>query len=395
MREQSDDQPVALVLAGGGARGAYEVGALSVLLPVLADRGTRPKVIVGNSVGAINASYLAATAHLPADEAIAAGKLIWEGLRFKDLFTSLLAPSALARGLQFLGQFLGLPGVRLNSLLDPSPLTRTLPRIVTMEDIETNRAAGHVNAVGLVATSGLTRRSVVFHAGGGRVRNDPGRQIEYVPATLTEEHVLASAAIPGVLPAVEVAEPSAARGWYIDGGTRLNVPLKPALELQAGRLVVLGLHPPSVHGTRVAGEARPDAFAGISQIVQGLLVDQMTEDVRTLANINTHVAGGPAEGWKQVPYILVTPEQPGEVEQIAQEVFLRRYRRPLRSPSLCILGRATGALAAPENATLLSMLLFDGEYIKSLIGIGERDARRWLDTAHDYGPDSLWQLRPL
>src|SRR5437899_6844722 len=87
---------VAVVLAGGGARGAYEVGALSVLLPRLERRGERPNVIVGTSVGAINAAYLAATAGDPAQTSIAKAAQLWCELSFDDVLRPLVSPSELS-----------------------------------------------------------------------------------------------------------------------------------------------------------------------------------------------------------------------------------------------------------------------------------------------------------
>src|SRR5438105_15898960 len=104
--------PVAIVLAGGGARGAYEIGALSVLLPVLEERGERPEVIVGTSVGAINAAYLAATAGDPVARALDQGARLWSELGFDDVLRPLLSGAALRTALGSVGQFLGIPGAR-------------------------------------------------------------------------------------------------------------------------------------------------------------------------------------------------------------------------------------------------------------------------------------------
>src|SRR5712691_530034 len=91
--------PVAVVLAGGGARGAYEIGALSALLPRLERRGERPDVIVGTSVGAINAAYLAATAADPVDAAIEQGERLWSEIGFDDVLRPLVSPAELALAL--------------------------------------------------------------------------------------------------------------------------------------------------------------------------------------------------------------------------------------------------------------------------------------------------------
>ncbi|MDQ3632779.1 MAG: patatin-like phospholipase family protein, partial [Actinomycetota bacterium] len=108
MQGQRAEGRIALVLAGGGARGAYEMGALSMLAPVLEERGDRVEIIVGTSVGAINAAYLAANAHLPLGEAVAGGLDVWRNLRHRDAMRSLLSPSSLGKLARFFGTFLGL-----------------------------------------------------------------------------------------------------------------------------------------------------------------------------------------------------------------------------------------------------------------------------------------------
>src|SRR5664279_4228173 len=97
------EERVGLVLAGGGARGAYEVGALSVLLPALEAAGQRPSVLVGTSVGAINIAYFAANAHLRTADAVAGGIDLWCSLRWEQVLAPLLAPSTALRELSYLG----------------------------------------------------------------------------------------------------------------------------------------------------------------------------------------------------------------------------------------------------------------------------------------------------
>jgi NTE family protein len=261
---QPADSPVAVVLAGGGARGAYEIGALSALLPHLEARGERPRVIVGTSVGAINAAYLAASADEPIEEVLEHGLRLWSELGFDDVLQPLLSPAELARALGSVGEFLRVPGVRLPSLLDPSPLARTLRSRIQLGRIHTNVTRGALDAAAVVATSAGSGGSVVFHDGGGRVQQDRQRAIEYVPTRLGIDHVRASAAIPGVFPAVRVSRPRPAAGWYFDGGTRLNTPIKPALGLGAGRVVVIALN--SLRSASVRG--RPAALDGVSQLAQ-------------------------------------------------------------------------------------------------------------------------------
>src|SRR3954451_4239071 len=114
-------EPVDLVLAGGGARGAYEAGALSVLLPELERRGQRPSIVVGTSVGALNAAFAAASAHRPVEEALAKAVEMWETLHWRDVLAPLVSPRGLIRSLRYLGRLLWVKRPRIDSLLYTDP----------------------------------------------------------------------------------------------------------------------------------------------------------------------------------------------------------------------------------------------------------------------------------
>ncbi|HEV2981569.1 MAG TPA: patatin-like phospholipase family protein, partial [Solirubrobacteraceae bacterium] len=218
------------VLSGGGARGAYEAGAISILGPALEARGERPTLYVGTSVGAINAAYLASTQHLAGDEQAAGLLDRWRQATKDNVIRPILLQQLPLTALRYAGELLSLPGVRLPSLLDPKPLHRSLERWMSWADLHHNVATGLVNAVAVVATAARSGRTVAFVESEVEISAHSSHAIEYVLAQLHEEHVRASAAIPILFPPVRVESPAAARGWYVDGGTRLNTPIKPALD---------------------------------------------------------------------------------------------------------------------------------------------------------------------
>lgn len=389
---------VALVLAGGGARGAYEAGALSVLLPVLEERGQRPRILIGTSAGALNVSFLAANAHVAASKLIPNALAIWESIRWGEVARRLISGGSLLRAGGYAGEVLGVPGARLESLLDPEPLRATVGERVDFTQIERNVQAGELDMAGVVATSALTSRSVVFHRGLESPPPDRRRGIDYVATPLLEDHVLASSAIPVIFPAVHVEQPRIARGWYFDGGTRLNTPIKPALEFGAERVVVIALNSLAPGPRRLAGEERPDALEGAGQILRGVLDDQLAADVQTLATINgltraTRVIPGRK---RRVPYIVIAPAQQETIGQSALRILRQHYRNPLqamRSPDISLLARLLVGSADAQHADLLSFLMFAPEFAKSLIELGKADAQRWLKQSHDV--DGLWQLAPI
>jgi NTE family protein len=393
---------VGLVLSGGGARGAYEVGVLSVLMPELQRLGMLPRIIVGTSIGALNATYLAAgaaTADGGLTAAVIEGEQMWRERRYSDVVRSLVSWPEVRRLLHFGAEFLGVPVRGVESVLDSSPLRETLAKLVDFDKIAANVTAKEIDAAAVVATSYDTGRSVVFHDGGRSPLADDVRGIDYAQTRLEAQHVLASSAIEALFGAVEVTEPPGADGWYGDGGVSLNTPLKPALELGAERLVVIGLNSSARPASGVA-KRPPDAFDGAALIAQALLTDQLASDVATLATINRIIppgaqraAGASGRPYQRVPYIFVAPEDRFAIGRLASETYRMHYASLgalLGSRhDLALLGRILDAGRNPARGELLSYLFIAPEFVEKLLEMGRDDARRWLATQHDDGP---WQI---
>lgn len=385
----SSGERIGLVLAGGGARGAYEAGALSVLLPALEARGERVSVIVGTSVGALNAVWLASNAHRPTTEVVEAHQKLWREIRWEDVLAPVWSLRTVVPVLRYLAGAV-VPGVRVESLLDSSPLAVTIERRLDLGQLARNVASGRLHAAAVVATSTTTGRSVVFHAGGGRPRRDDFRGIDYAAASLGAEHVLASAAIPGAFRPVEVSTP--ARGWYVDGGTRLNTPIKPALKLGATWVVVVGLNTTRTEPETATGRC-PDMFQGIGHLTQAVLADPLAHDVRTLAMVNGIAQHHNDGHHRVVPYMLVAPEVRDRIGALAAEVFAKHYAslRALRN-SVAPLGRLVRAHDGRANGELLSYLFFAPEFAEALLAEGAKDAKAWVRARH---ADGIWQDQPL
>ena len=191
--------------------------------------------------------------------------------------------------------------------------------------------------------------------------------------------------------------PAAHAGWYIDGGTRLNTPLRPALDLGARRLVVVGTEAVAGRRTPDPDCDRPDVGDGALHLLQGILVDPLVRDIWMLGRLNAvsmAVRGNPDVPYRTVPYMFVSPGKTGAVGELASEVFRARYGglKGLRSPDLRLLNRLLGG-DSPTHGELLSYLLFDPEFVRELIEMGMRDATAWLKAPA--GPDWPWQRHPL
>jgi NTE family protein len=373
-----------LVLAGGGARGAYEAGALAELLPNL-DPKHFPKVVVGTSVGALQAAYFGANAQLGPERAMDAVVDLWSTVEPGQVIRPLR--SGIVRAFRY-----GLSLARIHEeavyeILDPTPLRETLEDRVDFEQLHAN-VGGAIDTVAVVATASATSRSVVFLEGKGEEQRDNRRGIDYFPTRLQLDHVLASAAIPLAFPAVAIPEGFSPPGqtWYFDGGTRLNTAIKPVLTLGADRVIVIALNsvPQKQEHTRPA-EGQPAAAEAAMQLVQALLVDPLVNDVQTLASRNAARQGA------VVPYILVSPE-PYAIGRLAEAAYERFRRRPFSD--IGVLGRLTGKSEGPARGEILSYLFFSHEFTKDLVELGRADARRWL-TEHADEPEPYWRREPL
>ncbi|MQA16583.1 MAG: patatin [Pseudonocardiaceae bacterium] len=395
---------VALVLSSGGARGAYEAGVLSVLLPELERRGQRPTVLVGTSAGALNATSLAADADQNAE--VAASRLVqrWRALRHSDVFHSISRWQAPWSAFGYVGEVLGLPGVCLPGFLDPAPLRGSLDRMLDWPAVHRNVRDGVLDCVAVVASHAANSRSTVFVEGHRQAGLPAGRTIDYVAATLSNDHLMASAAIPMLFPAVRVEEPVATAGWYYDGSARLSTPLEPALELDVDRVAVVGTHSIAPRQSEFwsADDTRPDFADGAVQLLTAMLIAPMIEDVRRLGQVNELVSGADKavaahrraldkKPYRHVPYMFVAPATRGVLGDIASEVFRRNYRgyRAVTAPDLVILSRLLGG-ESEQHGELISYLLFERDFLDEAITLGSYDAQRWFDRVP--GPSAPWYL---
>ncbi len=414
---------IAIVLPGGGARGGYEAGALSVLLPALQARGEHAAIICGTSVGAINTAFLGSVAHLPQEQQADAVIATWRGMRKDDVINSIVGLGLPLTALRFVGEMLEIPGARLASLMDPSPLEFSLERWIDWVALQRNVRTRAVDSVCVVATA-LTRGGpVAFVQSAGAVpKSRPRDDLRYVRVNaLAPEHVRASAAIPLLFPPVEVTTPRRAADFYIDGGTRLNSPIAPALALGADRVIVIGFEPLRGPVDAPAKPPLPRLGDVAANVLDGLLVDQVADDLHQLATINSFYVddmGGVSQSarayrtsqgkkpYKRISYALVAPSRRGELGAIAERVFQERYAgwRGWMRPDYPLLSRVLGGGRTRSRGELLSFLLFDERYVELLIEAGARDAQRWLDrhprfwcsdAQHDFNvsPDNQEAIR--
>ena len=406
--QRHDDGRVALVLDAGGARSAYQVGALQVLLPAIAERGPRPTLLVGTSAGGLLTASLAATAHLDPDEQ--AGHLldVLRGATKKNVMEPLWrqAPAVVAR---YASETLGASRFRLRGFVGTGPLARTLERSIDWERLHRNVEDGLVEVAAVTATAVRTGWVTMFAeatASYGALPSPPrGHHRRYAATRLGVPHLLASSAIPALFPSVEVTEPAEAAGWYVDGATRRRVPLAPALELGADRLVVVGT------GSLRPSEPDPEADLGRvdlgdsgATLLGAVMDDPLRHDLRRLASLNTLVADDTVRAalddhrrrlrrppYRVTPYAAVAPGTGSELAAVAMEVFRANHglRGSLLDPDLQLVHRLLGG-DSPLQGEMLSYLLFDPDFFDAAADLGRREAEEWLEQN-----PGLWRTAPL
>ncbi len=396
------DPRTALVLSGGGARGAYEAGVIRYLRGELAEAlGFQPRVdiLCGTSIGAINACFLASTAHDPECQGEALLD-VWRSLKLEEVFNwSALSLAALPLYVlrQLRATRLRQVPWRLSDLTYPAALARDVERRIDWETLHRNVREGVLDALTVTATDLGTGRAVVFVETRGalpRWSRDP--LVEARAVQIGPEHALASGAIPLLFRPVLIDG-----SWFIDGGVRLNTPLAPAIRLGADRVLVVGLRRATRTATppRADGSEPPSTAAQLGRMLNALLLDHTDYDLERLHRINALIARGErtvgpsfaeleeitasdiGSPLRQIRDVVIRPSQDlGLIAREYAERFLKRLRRGSLAARLLHRAAADREAADDGAADLASFLMFDGEYADALAELGHSDARAMRDA---------------
>ncbi len=382
---------LALMLSGGGARAAYQVGCLRALAREFPE--VVPGILTGVSAGGLNAAYLAARPEPYADKVQHLTEL-WEALRIDQVFRVDLRDLA-SRGMRWGGRLLSggrYPMPPARSLVDTAPLAELLGRVLQAEGgvlpgIAHNLAAGRLGAIALTASSYSTGDSVTWvehRTDAGIVAWErPYRRS--VSGRLSVAHVMASASLPFFFPAIDVDG-----AWYGDGGIRLTAPLAPAVHLGARRIVAVSTRyvpPRGASPTSIVDYPPPAQVAGA--LYNAIFLDQLDGDALELDRINRLIARLPEsarDGHRHIDLLMLRPSV--DLGQLANE------HEPDLPRAFRFLTRGLGTRETRSN-DMLSLLMFQHDYVRRLIELGESDAlERLPDIRRFLALDSAEPRRP-
>lgn len=365
-----------LVMGGGGARAAYQVGFLRCVARQFPNLAV--PYITGVSAGAINAALLASH-HGSFLQAVDELTGLWTRLTLEDVFrvdAGALGRSVTGWARQLVTGGLGKrSGPRVRGLVDTDPLRRYLTEVLHAVDgeltgIHSNLERDRLRAVAISTSSYSTGQSVTWIQGQPDIRGWDRPQRTARRTVLTVEHVMASAALPLFFPAVQLDG-----AWYGDGGIRLTAPLGPAVHLGARRIMAISTR--YDRSAKEAGEAVIHGYPPPAQVLGVLLnavfLDLLDADAVRLELINRLIAELPPEkraGLEPVDLLILRPSE--DLGKLANrfEVRLPRGFRYLTR------GLGTRETRSPD---FLSLILFQPDYLEALIEIGERDATARAD----------------
>ena len=378
---QNGNADLALMLSGGGARAAYQVGFLGVLAREFP--GVVPGILTGVSAGGINAAYLAAR---PEPFARKVGDLaeIWRALRLDSVFRVDLRDLA-SRGVRWGGRLLSggryvVPPAR--SLVDTEPLHALLGGLLQAEHdeikgIARNLDAGWLRAVALTASSYTTGQSVTWvqTCANCGIATWERPQRKSTACALRVEHVMASSALPFFFPAIEIE-----RAWYGDGGIRLTAPLSPAVHLGATRIIAVSTRyarsRDQADRPLIASYPPPAQVAGV--LFNAIFLDQLDGDALEMRRINDLIERLPEaqrNGFRRIELLMLRPSI--DLGQLANEY------EPELPRAFRFLTRGLGTKETRSN-DMLSLVMFQGDYIRRLIDLGEADAAARLDEIRKF-----------
>lgn len=378
MHEQKTDlvvPKVGLVLTGGGARAAYQVGVLRAITELLPDKTRNPfPVICGTSAGALNAASIAVSANNFA-EGVEQLEAVWSNFHVNQIYRSDFI-GVMHNTLRCLLSLVSSEYGQHNaiSLLDNAPLEALVKNRFLFRSIRHCIRSGALHALGLTAWGYTSGQSVTFYQAAREVTPWKRAQRLGIPVEIGVDHLMASSSIPFIFPAVKLN-----REYFGDGSMRQMAPISPALHLGADKVLIIGVRKAATDEPKRVSASGYPPFAQIAgHALNSIFVDSLEVDLERLLRINGTLKLIPPEAFKAknislrpIEAMMISPSE--GINEIAQKYahtlpWIMRY-----------LYRAIGAMG-PNGSTLLSYVLFEAPFCRDLIELGYKDTLQQKDA---------------